>query len=396
VGSPLFGAIGSDRFLTPKEVSPTVDPRTAAAWDVYRTHFRCFTGSTLDPQFHRLTHPATRTGDVCIGSDETVVIVGAGPSLAPQTETLRRLRSHIRIVTSPRGAEALLAVGITPDLVLIEHQSALDAHHSARHLGDAGTRVLAECPVVAADWRTPHSLVAGLAPSSLFVPRTLPTWGLWPATAVAMAAQAGASRLALLGIDLGTSADPDPAHAPLRALIELLASLVTATTVDCGTGGAWKQGWPQAALNDVAGTRVCATLELQLRPAPAVTERAHGTGVALAQLAAVIERATQLRSLALRARAAAGAVPVHSLQDGMEEALRWGHDPGVRVLLQECLGIAFLPRFWRIGVDLSLGPALWRPLLLATHELTAQADALTRAIATHRRAGPFGPADRAA
>jgi hypothetical protein len=64
----------------------------------------------------------------------------------------------------------------------------------------------------------------------------------------------------------------------------------------------------------------------------------------------------------------------------------WRQDPRVRVLLQECLGVSFLPRFWRIGINRSLGEALWRPLLLATHELTAQADALTSTVAAERAA----------
>ena len=227
-------------------------------------------------------------------------------------------------------------------------------------------------------------MIASLAPSSLFVPASLPTWGLWPATAVAMAAEAGASRIALLGIDLGTADQPDPAQAPLRELIELLATLVTMATMDCGLGGAAKHGWKPASLEDVASSQVSSRLQTQL--AAGATHRRTGTrrGVVLSQLAPMVERAAHLREVALQARAH-GDVPVRVLQDGMNEILTWGQDQRLRVALQESLGISFLPRFWRIGVDRSLGPALWRPLLLATHELTAQAGALS-AVITGRRA----------
>jgi hypothetical protein len=382
----FFRAIGSDSCLTREELSLVAKPhaRADAAWEIYRHHFRSFTGSTLDPQFHRLAHPATLTGEIHMRHDETVLVVGTGPSLARHIDTLKRVRDHVRILTSPRGADTLFTHGITPDLVLIEHQAALDSHHSARHLGDASTNALARCPLVAADWRTPPAMIANLAPSSLFVPASLPTWGLWPATAIAMAVEAGASRLALIGIDLGTFEQPDPAHAPLHALIELLASLVPFDSLDCGSGGARKQGWQPAPLEEIADGPTNGDLETRLIPAPSIEERSHEAVIALEQLMPVIDRAAQLRSIALRERSIGDVSPA-SLQGGMAEALAWGQDRRVRVALQESLGVSFLPRFWRIGVDLSLGSALWRPLLLATYELTAQADVL-RAIANHRRA----------
>ena len=237
-------------------------------------------------------------------------------------------------------------------------------------------------------------MLAEVDPSLLFVPSALPTWGLWPATAIAMAADAGASRLALLGIDLGTSAEPDEAHAPLRAVIELLASLVTATRFDCGAGGAPKRGWTPTPIRDIAGARVRAGLDrvlhAALHAAPGIEARAHEARGALAELGPIIDRAARLRSIALMGRSGSGRASTPSferaLETGMSEALGWGQDGRARILLQECLGVSFLPRFWRTGVDLSLGPALWRPLLLATHELTAQADALATAVAAERAA----------
>ena len=157
-------------------------PLTASAWDIYGTQFQRFTGATLDPLFHRLAHPATQLGGVRLDPGTAVVVVGTGPSLLDQIDALTRLRGRVRIFTSPRGAEVLLPHGIVPDLVVVEHQTALDAHHSARHLGDCAHPVLASCPLVAADWRTPAALLAGVPDASLFVPSPLPTWGLWPSS----------------------------------------------------------------------------------------------------------------------------------------------------------------------------------------------------------------------
>ena len=385
----LFRVIGSDRCLTPADVDRADEPHplVAPAWEVYRTHFGGFTGSTLDPQFHRLQHPATRTGTLKINPDETVLVVGTGPSLLAQVETLTRERGCLRIFTSPRGADVLLAQGIIPDLVLIEHQTAIDAHHSARHLGD--TRVLnalGQCPLVAADWRTPRALLAGVGAGSLFVPSSLPTWGLWPATAVAMALAGGASRVALLGIDLGTAGVPDPAHAPLRAVLELLAQLGSSATFDCGEGGAKKRGWVAATIAELSGAYVHTPIATELYLAPGIDQRMRDARAGLAELAPVLQRAARLRTLAIEARASKRATWTPSLQAGIDEVMGWRQDPRVRLLLQECLGVAFLPRFWRIGVDTSLGEALWRPLLLATHELTSQAQALSTCAATERAA----------
>ena len=42
--------------------------------------------------------------------------------------------------------------------------------------------------------------------------------------------------------------------------------------------------------------------------------------------------------------------------------------------------------FWRLGIDLSLGSALWRPVLLATHEIVGQASALAAGVAARKAA----------
>jgi hypothetical protein len=373
----FFRLVGSDRYLTALDVEQAaeVHPLTGAAWDVYTSHFDRFTGATLDPLFHRLGHPATRSGAVRLAPGTAVVVVGNGPSLHAQIDGLKALHRRVRIFTSPRGAETLLGYGIVPDLVVIEHQTALDAHHSARHLGDCAHPVLAACPLVAADWRTPAGLLAGVTAGALFVPAPLPTWGLWPATAVAMAIEAGAARVALLGIDLGTGAQPDPAHAPLAAVLGLLARISPIVALDCGSGGAPKRGWLKAAIAEAAGVKVHGLCETTLHEAPGVNARLAQARSERHELAPLVERARALLALAVTARGGS-ATAERAVERGISEMIAWRDDARMRLLVQECLGASFVPRLWRLGVDLSLGPALWRPLMLGVHELVRQADAL--------------------
>jgi len=382
----VFRVIGSDRCLTAAdaEAAGGAHPLTASLWEVYAQHFRCFTGATLDPQFQYLAHPATKTGVVRVRAGEVVLVVGTGPSLHAHIDALVRVRDHLRIVTSPRGAAALASHGIVPDLVLVEHQSAIHAHHTARTFGDRGLSVLARCPLVAADWRTPSALLSSVAPTDLFVPSRLPTWGLWPATAVAVALDAGASAVALLGIDFDLPTAPDPAHAPLRAVLELLAQLAAAPTFDCGAG-TFERGWAAARLDEIGGARVWGRLDTEVHPAPRQSQRLREARGALAELGPILERAAALEAFALKARSHRGRW-TPALEAGVEEIMRWREDRRVRVLLQESLGVSFLPRLWRIGIARSVGGALWRPLLLATHELIGQARALSWQSAEERAA----------
>lgn len=372
----LFRLIGSDRYLSAREVEQSSEPHplSAAAWDVYASHFHGFTGAVIDPLFHALSHPSTRRGAVRLDPGTSVLVVGAGPSLKANLDGLKVLEGRVRIFTSPRGAEVLLPHGIVPDLVLVEHQTALDAHHSARHAGDSGEAFLRACPLIAADWRTPAAMLAGVALDSLFVPSPLPTWGLWPATAVAMAMESGAERVCLLGIDLGSADAPDPAHAPLAAVLSLLARLSTAVTIDCGPGGAPKRNWLHGTLADAAGTAQHGRCPVDLHDAPGPDTRVEQGRAALAELAPIIARAHALLAVADGGRNGSARVP--ALEEAVTEMLSWREDARVRVLLQETLGLAFVPRLWRTRIDLSLGPALWRPLMLGTHELVRQADAL--------------------
>jgi hypothetical protein len=382
----FFDVMGSDRCLTLSEVEHAVGPHplTSAAWDVYQQQFGTFTGATLDPLFHRLTHPSRRAGSIHLESGTAVMIVGTGPSLQPNVEALRRLRQHVQIFTSPRGAEVLLTEGIVPDLVIVEHQTALDAHHSARHLNERAPDVLGGCRLIAADCRTPAALLRGVENDALFTPAPLPTWGLWPATAAAMAVEAGAGRVALLGIDLGTTAEPDRAHLPLGALLALIARLAPVVMLDCGAGGATKRGWLKASIDDAAGAagRACT---LDAYQASSMQDRFEEARASLEAHGELVEQARGLLALAAEARAGNKARIPH-LQAGVAEMMAWSGDVRRRQFAQECLGLSFLPRLWRSGIDSSLGHAVWRPLMLATHELVRQADALRTATAVARAA----------
>jgi hypothetical protein len=340
----LFRLIGSDRYLSPDEVSRATEPHalTASAWDVYTTHFQAFTGATLDPRFHRLAHPATLTGRVKLVPETTVVVVGTGPSLVRQIHALRGARDRMRVFTSPHGAAMLQGHGVVADLVLVDHSCSV---------GPKG------CPLVAADWRTPRELLAGVANESLFVPSPLPTWGFWAATAVALAADAGASRIALLGLDEEQTA--------LTPLLELIARLAPFTAFDCCIQGAGRRGWVPALMHEVAGTKQVGRLETSLWRAQSREERELLLRDDLAELAPILDRARRLHASA-------------ALDDGaVAEIIAWREQPRLRVLLQESLGISLLPRLWRLQPDESLARS--RRVRLALSEIVSQADAFAAA-----------------
>jgi hypothetical protein len=368
-------AIGSDRYLTRQELVAAVgdSPALEHAWDVYQRGFGGYCETGADPLWSRLSNPARDLGTLTLDQDQSVVVLGTGPSAAVALPALREVRARVHVITSPRGAEWLAGHGLTPDLVVVEHQSPLDAHLSVRHLSDIGRNPLSDVPLVAAEARTPAVLLAGVPQDRLFVPAGVPTWGLWPATAVAMAAQAGAARIGLLGVDLGTTACPDPAYAPLSDLLGLLAQMTTAATLDYGTAGARKPGWVPGDLECCTAARPRSPLSVRRAPAPSAARRYADLVAAGRRLSPRLERARHILRLALTARAGQAAP---DLADLATELLAWGDDPQCRVDLQDSMGVTLLPRLWRTGIDVSLGAALWRPLMLATHELTGQADRL--------------------
>lgn len=376
----LVARTGADHALVPAELgplSPEAEAALPAVWAVYEQHWQRFCGTRLDPMFSALCHPSRQTGLVRVTSAAPVVVVGTGPSLAPALDGLRQRRHAMHLVTSPRGAEVLAAAGLVPDLVLIEHQSALDAQFSVGDRAHRPSRVLAAVPLVAADARTPEALVAGIAPERLFVPDPLPTWGLWPATAVALALGAGAAGVGLVGIDLGTRATPDASQAPLADLLALLAARAAVPCVDLGATGAHKPHWTPGALDALTTGGAASPLALDARPWTSTSARRAQAAAAWHRLAPLVATATDTLAAAVAVRdgdrSAAACRRVVRQLDALVAA---GAAEATRVDVQDVLGASFLPRFWRTAPEWTLGPALWRAAALASHELLGQHQAL--------------------
>lgn len=372
----LVERIGADRALVPEDLGPlTADAAAAlpAFWAAYERHWRGFCGARLDPMFSVLSHPARLTGALRVTPGAAVVIAGTGPSLAPALPALRRLRHAMHLVTSPRGAEVLADAGLVPDVVVIEHQTALDAQFSVGERAHRPSRVLAAVPLVAADARTPAALLEGLAADRLFVPDPQPTWGLWPATAVALALGAGAAGVGLVGVDLGTRAEPDAGHAPLADLLGLLAGAAAVPCVDVGVGGAMKAHWTPGTLDALAAGGAVAPLALDARPWRTPLARHERAVATWHRLAPLVARAADTLAAAVAVRDGDRSPQAcRRVADGLEALLAAGATLDTRVDVQEGLGATFLPRFWRTTPDPSLGARLWRAAALASHELLQQ------------------------
>jgi hypothetical protein len=174
---------------------------------------------------------------------------------------------------------------------------------------------------------------------------------------VALAADAGASRIALLGLDEEQTA--------LTPLLELIARLAPFTAFDCCIQGAGRRGWVPALMHEVAGTKQVGRLETSLWRAQSREERELLLRDDLAELAPILDRARRLHASA-------------ALDDGaVAEIIAWREQPRLRVLLQESLGISLLPRLWRLQPDESLARS--RRVRLALSEIVSQADAFAAA-----------------
>lgn len=378
----VFARIGRDHELRREALASAeavADDPLPAAWALYERHWRRFCGTRLDPQGWQVEHPARLTGGVRIERGAPVVVVGTGPSLAGQMGQLRRHRAGVYVVTSPRGARALAAAGIAADLVLVEHQTAIDAQHSVNDLAHRSTDVVAGGTIVAAEARTPPGLLRDVPSDRLFVPDPLPTWGHWPATAVALAVLWGAGTVALLGVDLGRTDAPDPQHAPLRELLTLFAQHAGVTCLDLGVGGATKAHWSPATLDALGLQSRVPPLGLDVRPWSTAEERRRRLAGALDRLAPLVAHAEETLGAALAVRD--GAVmrqAVTTLETGFDRLLDAAASRGTRVDVQDVLGVSFLPRFWRTRPSPSLGAGLWRPAAMACHEIVRQDRALRR------------------
>lgn len=375
----LVEEIGCDRALTPGDLSAAVRTDVEvlrACWAAYERQWARFCGARLDPQFSRLSHPAAWSGVPVVGDDTPVVVVGTGPSLTAALPVLSRVRPHVHLFTSPRGADALSDAGLQPDVVVVEHQTPLDAQFSVQALAER-THPWRDHALIVTDERTPAVLLDGIAADRLLVLDPLPTWGLWPGTAVATALLAGAVTVALLGVDLGTPAIADLRQQPLSELLGLLALRTPTRCVDVGHAGAAKPGWQVAPLDDIVGSGRRRPLAVARLPWPAVGERLARADAARRRLAPLVSQAGAALDAAIRVRDGdRSADRCLAMMAALETLLESGFDPETRDDVQTGLGCGYLPRYWRTPPDRALGPLLWRPLALCAHEVIAQHRAL--------------------
>jgi hypothetical protein len=390
----VFADVGRDRYLSHAELPAESAARARAVWEVYDRLFGRFTGAGLDPLFHRFQHAALTIARPVLPRGVPLVIVGTGPSLEGGAEELRRVRARVLVASSPRGAVALQARGLHADLVLIEHQSVFDAQVSSEEQRHASHVRLHPDTLVLADRATPPELLPPDAAARVRLAESLPTWGLWPATLVALALESAVPAVGLLGIDLGGGGQLDPQHRPLASLLELLAYASGGTCRDCGMFGTHKPGWPRASLTAFAETATHPARRIEWRderPASTLIEQARED---LRIIEPILPDARAALELGLQARAGNMPASDRDMNHAVEEMLAWGSDPHLRWILQRALGLTFLPRFWRSGVRMISTPRLWRPLVLALHELTTQADRFARAVGdADARAADDGPSD---
>lgn len=378
-----LAGIGGDRLLDLEEAQRLALDDVTGLWRTYSGQFESFTGATLDPQFSGLEHPADAFARPRVPAGTTVLVVGTGPSLAAEAGTLKALRDRFSIWTSLRGAEALAALGIEPDVIFVQHASDLDAHLTARHLRDRnGASPLTTAPMVCAEPRTPAGLLAGIDKARLAALDPTIGWGHWPATLAVLAIDGGASAIGLLGIDLGTQDGVDPAHAPLAALLAHIALRAgDAVTVDFGHR-APKVGWPSQRMRDFSAD--AARPIDWAREAWPRAQRSDALDERLRALDGPLTLADECRALARAVRDRRPACTHESrLHDLWRGLLEWRHDAALRIAVQEGLGARFLPRFWRRPMPDLAGP-LWRPALLAAHELVAQAETAKARLARGR------------
>jgi glycosyltransferase involved in cell wall biosynthesis len=366
----VYRDVGADRYLTHAELPVEAAAATRTIWEIYDRLFGRFTGAGLDPLFHRFAHPpARRLAAPAFPRGVPMVIAGAGPSLDSSVDDLRRIRDRVLVASSWRGALALQSHGLHADLVLVEQQNVFDAQAAADDRRFSEPARLHPFTKVLAQPATPPDLLKDLDADACRLAEGLPTWGLWPATLTALALEANVPAIGLV---------LEPPQPPLLALLELLAQAAPGACRECVSGSPPKRGWTRTSLQSFAEIWAAQTSNVREmawrheRPNALLLEEARHD---LATMRPLLPDAHEALAVALQARA--GNVPRdRSLTRAIELMLAWGADPHLRTVLQRGLGLSFLPRFWRTGIRIGSDPQLWRPLVLALHELTTQAERL--------------------
>jgi hypothetical protein len=373
----LYRAIGDDRYVTPGELPPESGDAGRALWEVYDRHFGRFTGAGLDPAFSRFVRADVPFGQPRFPPGTPVVVAGGGPGLDAAAADLRVVRPRVLVLSDAAGAAALQRHGLTPDLVIVEREPGGREDAPAADTLMLGTRVallIEPSAPVAAFERS-----AGLRRLA----RDLPSWGVWAATAVAVALRGGATRLVTVGLDGTTDADE---RARTDALLSALALHAPAECLEVGPQSGRAGWWPVSWLNVVPSDA----------PASATLTWHDVGGAALLRteaerdllfLAPLLPHAREALTLARRARAGE-IVTSRDLCRAIEMLLVWGADPSIRWALQRALGLTFLPRLWRTGVAMAAPQRLWRPLVLALHELVEQADRFESRLTTLAHGAP--------
>jgi len=201
----------------------------------------------------------------------------------------------------------------------------------------------------------------------------------------------GSTLFTVMSIDLSSGSNGDPTRVAAQIVTGIgflgagaimrtgadVRGLTTAATIDCGVGGALKPRWMPGSVEAMATATPLAPPQLTRRPALPPTMRQRDAIATLSRIDANLSVVRDVLADGLACRAG-HAVKPGALERHASDLLSWSADEKLRVAIQELLGCSFLPRLWRTGIDLDLGPALWRPLVLAAHEILGQADRLQR------------------
>lgn len=360
----LYRAIGEDRYVSPGELPPEAGSTGHALWEVYDRHFGRFTGAGLDPAFTRFVRADLPFGLPIFPAGTPVIVAGGGAGLEAAAADLREARGRVLVVTAPSSAAALQRHGITPDLVIVEREPG-----GREDPADTESLVLGSRAALLIEPSAPVATYERGAGTRRLA-RELPSWGVWPATAAAVALRGGATRLVTVGLG-GAGGSEEAARADA-----LLSALAVHSPAEClelgghgGRAGWWPASWPNVLTADAPAV-------------PATLGWCDAGGAELLRveaerdlhfLAPLLPHAREALALARRARTG-HAVASRDLTRAVEMLLVWGADPSVRWALQRALGLTFLPRLWRTGVSMAAPQRLWRPIVLALHELVEQAD----------------------